>query len=54
MLAMIDCMQKFISPLFTCIHIYLQHKYNEDKGQALQQEMVELMKTWLNKECFSV
>ena len=36
------------------LKIDLQHKYNEDKGQALQQEMVELMKTWLNKECFSV
>ncbi|HEY9082271.1 MAG TPA: thioredoxin family protein [Vicingaceae bacterium] len=36
------------------LKIDLQHKYNEDKGQALQQEMVELMKIWLNKECFSV
>jgi|10_taG_2_1085330.scaffolds.fasta_scaffold03997_7 hypothetical protein len=36
------------------LKVDLQHKYNEDKGQALQQEMVELMKTWLNKECFSV
>lgn len=36
------------------LKIDLQHKYNEDKGRSLQQEMVELMKTWLNKECFSV
>ncbi|MDT8412308.1 MAG: thioredoxin family protein [Vicingaceae bacterium] len=36
------------------LKIDLQHKYNEDKGQALQQEMVELMKAWLNKECFSI
>ena len=36
------------------LKIDLQHKYNEDKGQALQQEMVKLMKAWLNKECFSI
>lgn len=28
--------------------------YTKDKGQTLQKEMVLLMKTWENKECFSI
>ena len=27
--------------------------YTNDKGQTLQKEMVALMKSWMNKECFS-
>jgi len=28
--------------------------YTKDRGQTLQREMVLLMKTWLNKECFAL
>ncbi len=28
--------------------------YTSDKGQTLQKEMVLLMKSWMNKECFSL
>ena len=28
--------------------------YTKDKGQTLQQEMILLLKSWLNKECFTI
>ena len=36
------------------LKLEIQKKYNEDKGQTLQKEMVQLMKDWLKKECFSL
>lgn len=36
------------------LKLEIQQKYNEDKGQTLQKEMVKLMKDWLKKECFSL
>ncbi|MBW6482907.1 MAG: thioredoxin family protein [Vicingaceae bacterium] len=36
------------------LKLEIQQKYNEDKGQTLQKEMVQLMKNWLKKECFSL
>lgn len=36
------------------LKIEIQQKYNEDKGKTLQKEMVQLMKDWLKKECFSL
>lgn len=31
-----------------------QKWYNKDKGQTLQEEMIFLLKKWLNKECISL